>query len=353
MAWRSQIFPEPVSSARDGEDYFFPNLYKGEGLLDIVLMTQLLSVIIVMAKSGLADFDWTLLGQVSLLAMGIALFSAVVLTLCEQFLTHSHPFRSALLAGALVMIVVGMCTVTAEQALIFTFPDRQFSLSRVYEIMIIAVIPMALLLRYLFVQQKMKVQEYAAREADIQAHQARIRPHFLFNAMNVIASLIGSDTEKAERAVEDLSDLFRSVLTGSQTLIPLREELSLCRRYLALEKMRLGDRLKVEWQISDYGDDVKIPCLTLQPVLENAVYHGIQLIQQGGKIEIKIKRLQDRLHIDVRNPLNPRIQHNKGRKMSMENVQYRLKAHFGPTAGMESEVMENYYTTHITYPVSG
>ena len=353
MSWKSQIFPEAVFPARDGEDHFFPNLYKGEGLLDIVLMTQLLSVIIVMAQGGLANFDWGLLGQVSLLAMGITLFSALVLTLCEQFLTNAHPYRSTFLAGALVMIVVGMCTVTAEQAMIFAFPGRQFSVSRVYEIIVIAVIPMALLLRYLVVQQKMKVHQYAAREADILAHQARIRPHFLFNAMNVIASLIGSDPEKAERAVEDLSDLFRSVLTGSQTLIPLREELSLCRRYLALEKMRLGDRLKVEWQISDYGEDVKIPCLTLQPVLENAVYHGIQLIQQGGKIEIKIKRLKDKIHIDVRNPRNPRIQHNKGRKMSMENVQYRLKAHFGPTAGVESEVMENYYTTHIAYPVNG
>ncbi|MBV1930221.1 MAG: histidine kinase, partial [Porticoccaceae bacterium] len=225
--------------------------------------------------------------------------------------------------------------------------------SDVYEIIVIAVVPVIISLRYMFVQQKTQVEEESAREADIQAHQARIRPHFLFNSMNVIASLIGSDPEKAERAVEDLSDLFRSVLTGSETLIPLREELSLCRRYLALEKMRLGDRLTVEWQIGDYGDDVEIPCLTLQPVLENAVYHGIQLIQQGGKIEIKITRVRGQVLIDVRNPTNPRIQHNKGRKMAMKNVRHRLKAHFGSTAGVESDVMGDYYTTHINYPVNG
>ncbi len=353
LDWKSHLFPEPVSFARQGEDNFFPKLYRGEAALDVVLITQLFCVTIVIAKSGLSAFDWDLLGLVSLLGTGMALSGALVLTICEQFFSRSSPVRSVLLSWFISFIVVVVCTVIAEQVMIFAFPGRLFSITWVAETVATAVLPMTILLRYLYVHQQVRVQAHAAKESDIQAHQARIRPHFLFNTMNVIASLIASNPEQAERAVEDVSDLFRNVLTGSQTLIPLREELSLCRQYLALEKMRLGDRLETEWQISDYGDDVKIPCLTLQPVLENAVYHGIQLIQNGGKIEIKISRLQDRILIDVRNPRNPRIQHNKGRKMAIKNVQYRLKAHFGPTAGVESEVMENYYTTHIAYPVKG
>jgi two-component system sensor histidine kinase AlgZ len=353
LNWKDQLLPLQRTSSRGGEDYFFPDLYRGEGLLDIIVITLALCVFFVLGKSGVFGFDWGLFGQVSLFAMGVALFSALVLTIGEQFLSNSRPGRSALLAAALVMIVVGISAVIAQQAMAFAFPERRYGFSSVYEIILMAVVPVAILLRYLFIQQQARVEELSAKEAGIETHQARIRPHFLFNSMNVIASLIGSDPEKAERAVEDLSDLFRSVLTGSQTLIPLREELSLCRRYLALEKMRLGDRLTAEWQIGDYGDDAKIPCLTLQPVLENAVYHGIQLIQNGGKIDIKIKRTRGRILIDVSNPRNPRIQHNKGRKMAMKNVQYRLKAHFGPTAGVESELMEDHYITHISYPVSG
>ena len=106
----------------------------------------------------------------------------------------------------------------------------------------------------------------------------------------------------------------------------------------------------VEWQIGDYGEDVKIPSLTLQPVLENAVYHGIQLLPGGGKIEVRIRRDGNMIHIDVQNPRNPRLQHNKGHKLAIKNVRYRLRAHFGPPARIESEVTENHYTTHISFP---
>jgi len=219
------------------------------------------------------------------------------------------------------------------------------------ENVLIAAIPAGVLLRYLFLQQQLRLQQKAELESRIQALQSRIRPHFLFNSMNMIASLIGSDPEKAERVVEDLADLFRHALTGSQTLVPLRDELNLCRRYMSLEKMRLGDRLTVVWEISDYGSGVQIPCLTLQPVLENAVYHGIQLMPEGGNVEVKVHRVKDRIEITVRNPLNTRIQHNKGNKMAMKNVQSRLEAHFGPSSTVSANIEKNCYITRISYPV--
>ncbi|RLA47823.1 MAG: hypothetical protein DRR06_01520 [Gammaproteobacteria bacterium] len=336
---------------REGWDHFFPDLSQGEGLIDTIIITQLLSVLIVIAESGLFGFNWVLWGGVSLLTMGMTLLSAVALTLCGRLLISSRPLRSAVLGCAMVMAVVALCAMLGEQAMIFVMPVRDFSWLKVFETVAIAAIPVAILLRYLFVQQKTHVQQHAAQESDVRAYQAWIRSHFLFNCMNMIASLIGSDPVKAERVVEDLSELFRHVLTGSKTLIPLREELSLCRRYLALEKMRLGDRLDIEWQIGDYGEGVQIPCLTLQPVLENAVYHGIQLIQQGGQIEIKVKREKNKIRIEVRNPRNPRLQHNKGRKTAMKNVQYRLKAHFGSAAEVLSEIMEDGYITRISYPI--
>jgi two-component system sensor histidine kinase AlgZ len=133
--------------------------------------------------------------------------------------------------------------------------------------------------------------------------------------------------------------------------VPLRDELNLCRRYMSIEKLRLGDRHETVWQIDDYGAGVQIPSLTLQPVLENAVYHGIQLIPEGGQIVVTVGRAGDRINIAVRNPRNPRMQHNKGNKMAMDNVLTRLQAHFGSSATIQAEINESCYITHISYPV--
>jgi len=199
-------------------------------------------------------------------------------------------------------------------------------------------------------QRQVTMLRRLAEASRIQELQARIRPHFLFNSMNIIASLIATDPVKAEQVVVDLADLFRRVLDDAHTLVPLREELALCRSYLALEKLRLGDRLQTEWEIGDYGD-VQIPSLTLQPVLENAVYHGIQLLQEGGLISISVKRVNERLILTVGNPRSHRMQHNKGSKMAIDNVQKRLVAHFGPTAVVRAERMDNHYITHINFPL--
>lgn len=351
LDWKKPLLTEkkPPQHGEDGN--FLPDFYSGQGLGDLLVFAFALAVIVVLAKTGAMTFDWALFSQVSLLVVGVALTSALVLSLCEPFLRSMRQLRSTMLAAAIVMIVVAMSALLAQQALVFAMLKDQVDLGVVVDMVVLAVAPVGVSLRYFSVKQKMYAQKNAAREAGVKAHQASIRPHFLYNALNVIASLIVSDPEKAERATEDLSELFRDVMTGSPSLIPLREELSLCRRYIALEKLRLEERLEVEWQIADYGEDVKIPSLTLQPVLENAVYHGIQLLPRGGKIEIRIRRTGDWVHIDVQNPRNPRLQHNKGHKMAMKNVRYRLRAHFGPSARVESEVTESHYTTHISFPV--
>ncbi len=349
--WKKQLLTEKKPLHYGDEGNFLPDFYRGQGLGDLLLFSFALAVTVVLAKAGVAGFDWTLFILVFLLVVGVALTSALVLSLCEPFLRSVHQIRSATLAIVIVMIIVAMSALLAQQALVFAMLKDRVDLGGVLDMVVLAVIPVGVSLRYFSVKQRMYAEKNAAREAGIQAHQASIRPHFLYNALNVIASLIASDPEKAERAVEDLSELFRDVMTGSPSLIPLREELSLCRRYIALEKLRLGGRLEIEWQIGDYGEDVKIPSLTLQPVLENAVYHGIQLLHEGGKIEVRIRRTGDWVHIDVQNPRNPRLQHNKGHKMAIKNVRYRLRAHFGPSARVGSKVTGSHYTTHISFPV--
>ena len=143
-------------------------------------------------------------------------------------------------------------------------------------------------LRYNYIQRSLHTREESELHARIQALQSRIRPHFLFNSMNIIASLIPVDPDVAETVVEDLSELFRASLQEEGSEVSIEEELALCRRYTRIEYLRLGERLNIEWQIEDAVESVKIPLLTLQPLLENAIYHGIQPMPEGGTITVSL-----------------------------------------------------------------
>lgn len=348
MTWKNKLVSQPVSLY--DADYFLPDLCRGQGLFAIIVIAELIAILLVLAQSGLAGFDWQALGTLSMMAMWISLVSALVLCQCNRWLLGVSYVRSALITYGVVLFVAFTVGSVAEWIKVIYGLEARFRVSLPLETVLITAIPAGILLRYLFIQQQLRVQQRAELQSRIEALQSRIRPHFLFNSMNMIASLIGSDIEKAERVVEDLADLFRRALTDSHTLIPLRDELAMCRSYLAIEKMRLDNRLEVKWEVGDYGASAKIPCLSLQPILENAVYHGIQLIPEGGLIEIKVKKVKDRIIITVKNPLNPRMQHNKGSKMSMKNVKHRLEAHFGPTAKVNSRSSDNHYITTLDYP---
>src|SRR5690606_31316183 len=140
----------------------------------------------------------------------------------------------------------------------------------------VAGIVAAVALRYLYMQHEWKRRLESESAARIEALQARIRPHFLFNSLNTIAAMIEAAPKAAEAAVEDLADLFRAALAANSRLVPLCDELALARGYLALEHLRLGERLQVEWDVDTLPVDALVPPLTLQPLLENAVYHGIE-----------------------------------------------------------------------------
>ena len=163
----------------------------------------------------------------------------------------------------------------------------------------------AVLLRYLYEQHRERQRELAESQARLQALQARIRPHFLFNSMNTIAALIRSQPDAAEEAIEDLADLFRASLNSSHERATLAEELDLAERYLNIEALRLGDRLRIEWNIDGVPPDTRVPPLVMQPLLENAVGHGIQARPEGGKITLYGRGESDRIVVTIGNPLPP------------------------------------------------
>jgi len=190
----------------------------------------------------------------------------------------------------------------------------------------------------------------AIAEARLQALQARIRPHFLFNSLNAVLSLIRQEPKRAETALEDLADLFRVVMGDNRELSPISREIELCRQYLDLEQLRLGDRLKVVWRIDKMPPDALIPPLLLQPLIENAVYHGIEPRVDAGEICIDIYVLRSRVHAVLRNPYSRVGDHHGGNKMALANIRERLQLHFDAEATLETRVGEDTYQVHITIP---
>jgi two-component system sensor histidine kinase AlgZ len=192
----------------------------------------------------------------------------------------------------------------------------------------------------------------AHAKAQVEALQARIRPHFLFNSMNTIASLVRSDPVTAERAVVDLADLFRAALGAGEGESTLAEEIQLCERYLSIEKLRLGERLRVDWQlIEPLPMTMKLPRLVLQPLLENAVLHGISRLPDGGEISVRIARGHDVLQVSIRNPTLPPREHDSGHGHGQDSTAQRLAYQFGPTANMISGYADGYYICEFTLPL--
>jgi two-component system sensor histidine kinase AlgZ len=205
-------------------------------------------------------------------------------------------------------------------------------------------------LSLLYFQLRTRLLSPAFSGARLQALQARIRPHFLFNSINAVLGIVRSDPKRAESALEDMSDLFRMAMTDTSELVTLKREVELSKQYLALEQMRLGDRLKISWQTQEMPKDALVPPLMLQPLLENAVYHGIEPMHEGGEIVVNLYRRGKEMHLDVRNPYQPNSRIHHGNKMALENIRERLALQFDLEANYTVEAGKDYYRVHILIP---
>ncbi len=209
----------------------------------------------------------------------------------------------------------------------------------------------AFCLRYLYLREQWILQRTSELNARIQAMQARIHPHFLFNSLNSVVSLISIDPDKAEEMLIDLSRLFRASLQELK-LVSLKEEIELCRHYLAIEQIRLGDRLSVEWNIAqpELLVNVQIPLLTLQPLVENSIFHGVEKKLSCGRVGILVEILQNQVTIVITNPfIQDRISLREGHGIALENVKQRLKAHFGQSVQFRQVSSQDMFTTVVQY----
>lgn len=329
----------------------------------LVLVAELMAVLLAVATSGLRHFSWDVLALISFFVQWVVLFSAIALCRLRPYLRRWTPLRAGSVSYGVVMLITLVLAVIGQWVLNAFLgglhSETTFVLDgwRLLTSMVMAGILAGIVLRYLYLQQQLRNQQQVELNARIQALQSRIRPHFLFNSMNSIASLIATEPETAERVVEDLSELFRASL-AEPALIPIKRELALCRHYLDIEKLRLGERLQVEWQLDPLPEELEIPSLLLQPLLENAVFHGIEPLPKGGRIAIHISVKPKVVAIKISNPVPFAMQHNKvsngprHNHMARENIRHRLAAHYGDSARLSTVIDNDTFTTIIVYPFS-
>ena len=197
---------------------------------------------------------------------------------------------------------------------------------------------------------RLRAHSPAVTEARLMALTARIRPHFLFNSLNAVLGVIRSDPKRAEVALEELAELFRVLMRDNRELVPLSDEIALARQYLELEKLRLGERLRVRCDIESCPPDALVPPLMLQPLLENAVYHGIEPMQEAGEIAIRVARHQDRVTFELANPYAPGSTHHVGNHMALANIRERLMLFFDLEAQLEAAEGNGSYVVSISFP---
>jgi two-component system sensor histidine kinase AlgZ len=190
----------------------------------------------------------------------------------------------------------------------------------------------------------------AVAEARIQALQARIRPHFLYNSINTVLSLIRKEPKRAERALEDLADLFRVLMADDRSLQPVAKEIEIARQYLAIEQIRLGERLRVAWHTAEMPADALVPALLVQPLVENAVYHGVEPLEGGGEITIEVRKEGERIAIRLANPYRAGGEGHAGNRMALANIRERLQLHFDAEASMRTAQVDGVWEVRIVLP---
>lgn len=337
-------------SEQPGMIAWLPDFCSAVSLFPVILLAELVALIAVLIPADSPVSAWDRLGPVSLFALWIALVAAAILCLLKRQLRQLGPGLGGLAALSLVAICSWGCS---SLALLFRgalqlppVESAEFQM----RVVALSVLVAAAALRYGYMHEQWKQQVEAKARAELEALQARIRPHFLFNTLNVIAAMVRSQPQQAEEAVLDLADLLRAALRAGAELVPVAAEIELAQRYLAIEKLRLGERLQVQWRLDGLPESARLPPLSLQPLVENAIYHGIQPRPEGGLLEFSFESSPGLLRLCLRNPL-PGTASAHGHGIAQPNVRLRLQAALGPRAGLETRVADGHYLCTLLIPL--
>jgi two-component system, LytTR family, sensor histidine kinase AlgZ len=335
---------------------FLPNFCSAEALFVVVLSAELLAIVLSLALPIYSRDILYDLAMNSLFVQWISLSCVGLLCLLRKYFINLSEIKAATISYLIILLVALIISELSWWAL-YVYPNSMAPTRDLHGLFLIrsmgvSAIVGAIVLRYLYVQHQWRKNIEAMAMSRYQALQSRIRPHFLFNCMNTIASLTRKSPELAEQSIEDLADLFRASLLEPTELYKISEEWKICQHYLRIESLRLAERLTVEWDIDDLPEDALLPPLSLQPLLENAIYHGIEQLAEGGTINVKGEFNNDKLIINFTNPVPPANvkDTHKGNKHAQENIRQRLSTIFSEESNLHINHIDNKYSIILTIP---
>jgi two-component system sensor histidine kinase AlgZ len=303
-------------------------------VLRALLAVNLFAFAAAIVKSRDTQSYWQNVAEIGALVEPLLILSLVVLALFSGWLR-----RLPYWLGAITVLALELALATGLYHAGHTLLEGEPApLWRYWAL--VALVTLALLVYF---DLRGRALSPALTEARLQALQARIRPHFLFNSINAVLSLIRQDPRRAEGALEDMADLFRVLMADNRELAPLAREVALCRQYLDLEQLRLGERLQVEWRTERMPRDALMPPLVLQPLIENAVYHGIEPRVEPGLVSIELYSEGGRLHAVLKNPFRESGEHHAGNRMAVANIRERLQLHFDAEASLSTKATDMPY----------
>lgn len=330
-----RITPQPLQRL-----HLIPNFCRWQAILQLAFIMELVALALTLGGGAAGELAQQRLLLLSIYLQWIGLFSAAALCWARRWLRVARPgFVFAFCWGLIVLIVMVVADVSYFVAHLMDLEKMLPAESRLEFISrhtVIAGIVALLLLRYFWSHHQWRQGVRTEGEARYQALNARIRPHFLFNALNSLAALILIRPNEAERMVEDLSELFRASMEKRGQLGPLSDEVELCNAYLRIEQLRMGEKMTVDWDVPENLRAWQLPMLMVQPLIENAVHHGISKIKEGGVVRITAREIDRRLVIEVENPLPSdagRASH--GNRIAVDNIAQRLNLIYGDGARLE------------------
>ncbi len=354
----------PAETRAPQADGVLPDFCNIRVVFIIVVSAELLAFILALGVAGGTAERWHALSLLSLFIQWIALCCTALLCVGRGWFERLGPTWAG---GAAWLLVLAVTAVMSELVFLLgrgggivesmpTLIPAQAHGEFLLRNLAVAAIFGAVILRYFHVQRRTRRTIEAEARARFQALQARIRPHFMFNSMNTIASLTRSDPALAEEVVEDLAELFRISLSDAQRPGTLAGEIELVRRYLRIEGLRLGDRLRVEEHLDGLPLDARVPPLLLQPLVENAVYHGIEPLPGGGVIRIDGELRDGMIALTVTNPLpppRPERDRRAGHHMAIDNIRERLQLHFGRRGRLVAGAADGRFSARVEFPQLG
>jgi len=336
---------------------FLPELCTPQAILHVMLGAEVIALILALSGSSPTYADSLLrLVLTSLFVQWVVLSSTLVICLSAKKIRKLNFLHIRIVVSAIVVAftigasILAIMADSYQKIGVIHYWDTPFILRN----MVIALLLVLMALHYFYVQSQISELLKADSGAKYDALQSRMRPHFLFNSLNTIAQLIYVDQAKAEDALLDLADIFRSTL-DTRPRVSLGEELDITLRYLRMEGLRLGKRrLNVVWDMdrNTLPFDMEIPPLLLQPLVENAIYHGIQPRENGGTLGISLYDAGDRIDVVVSNPIPPEgtNSHQKGNHIAQENLKNRLRLAYGDRANLKITKSEHQYRVSFSIP---